>query len=349
MIDTYAPPIEVTTLERESCGWDEFVQGAAGASAYHEFRWKGILERTFGHRCHYLAAHAGGGLAGVLPLVEMKSVLFGHFLVSLPFVTYGGILARDAATQASLAAAAADLAVRLGAHHVELRQRMPVEVPWVSRRHKTAMVVRLPERIEDYWSDLSSRLRGKIRKAQRSGAAFTAHGAEGIAALYGVFARNMRDLGTPVYPLSFFRNIAESLPARSFAFVVRAGGRPAAAALGVLHGDELHLPWICSNYDYAKSHLNEFLYWSILEWAFLHGLRTVDLGRSTAGGGNYRFKQQWNPEEIPMHWYYWAPDGAPPPALSPDNPRFALAIRCWQKLPLAVANVLGPRVVRGIA
>lgn len=340
--------IEVRESGDSAPEWNDFIDASEGACVYHDFRWKDVIERTFGHKCHYLVARAGNRVTGVLPLVEMKSLAFGHFFVSLPFVTYGGMVAGSASAERCLAAAAAKLVMESGARHVEFRQRGWSAIPWEYRQHKAAMTVRLPGRIEDYWSKLSSRLRGKIRKAQRAGATFDVLGREGSEDFYSIFTRNMRDLGTPVYPRGFFHNTLDAFGSCGRVFMARVGNNPVAAAFGLRHGQEIQLPWICSNYQHAHNYVNEFLYWSILEWASANSIRTVDLGRSTIGGGNYRFKTQWMPEVQPLHWYYWAADGTTAPNVNPDNPQYALAIQCWQHMPLALANLLGPRIVRNI-
>jgi len=339
--------VEVTGLDGDTSGWRQFAACRPGVSIYHDPRWREVFQESFGHRCEYLTARREGRVTGVLPLVRLDTLLFGRFLVSLPFVTYGGLLAEDSASAAALAAAAVELARGCRARHIELRQREEAAIGWGCRDHKVSLAVRLPERIEQAWSALSSRLRGKVRKAERSGAAFAVAGAEGIPGFYAVFARNMRDLGTPVYPGRFFQSIARYFPGELRLFEVRREGRVAAAAFGLLYGEELQLPWICSDYRYSKDYLNEFLYWSVLEWAHGEGLRVVDFGRSTAGSGGHRFKLQWNPEERRLPWYYWSRNGAAPQA-DPQNPRYRLAIRCWRHLPLALANRLGPPIVRGL-
>ncbi len=337
---------QLVTLDHIEGLWRDFVATAPGACIYHDARWRDVIEEVFRHRCHYLAVLEDDRVAGVLPLVEMRSLLFGRFLVSLPFVTYGGIATEDGRARHALAEAAICLGRGLGARWIELRQRSPVGLEWPSRQHKIALVVPVAVGPAELWTKLSSRLRGKIRKAQRCGAAFEVDGAARISDFYRVFARNMRDLGTPVYPRRFFESIGRHFGQETRVFLVRRGANAVAAAFGLEDGERLQLPWICSDYRHAGDYVNEFLYWSILEWAAGRGYRHVDLGRSTVGSGNHRFKKQWNPVEIPLVWYHWTPEGDVLPQLSPENPRFRLAVRLWQKLPLPLANLFGPHLVR---
>jgi FemAB-related protein (PEP-CTERM system-associated) len=281
----------------------------------------------------------------------MRSALFGHFLVSLPFLNYGGILAETPEAERQLAAAAIELARRQGASHIELRQACPMSEPldgWTLRQHKAALTIPLAADPKAHWDGLSSRLRGKVRKAEKNDAVFTVGGKEDLAAFYSLYALNMRDLGTPVYTSAFFENVLGRGGQRAEILLVRRAGRSAAGAIALRQGARIELPWICQDYTESACNVNEFLYWKALEWACGQGAARLDLGRSTIDAGTYRFKLQWNPEVQTLYWYYWTMPGAPRPQLNPDNPKYALAARIWKKLPLGVANRLGPWIVRHI-
>lgn len=331
--------------------WRAYVDGAPGASLYHALEWREISQRSFGHRSWYLMVRDSDRVRGVLPVVEMQSTLFGHFFVSLPFLDYGGILADTPECEMALATAAAQLAVKRGARHIELRQPSVATgltgAGWTVRQHKAALVVALGADQEKIWSGLSSRLRGKIRKANKSGAMFSVEGSEALADFYRVFGLNMRNLGTPVYSPAFFQNILRSAKDAAI-LLVRHQGRAIAGAIALRHGDRIELPWICSDYAHASHQVNEFLYWNAITWGCRTGARELDLGRCSVDSGTYRFKEQWNPDIRPLFWYYWLASGDALPELSPSNPKYALAIRCWKHMPVALANRLGPWIVRNI-
>jgi serine/alanine adding enzyme len=341
---------EVQEVARGSSGesaWQQYVAQSGKASLYHDLAWRDILVDSFGHRDRYLMAVSGGQTRGVLPLIEMRSRMFGHFLVSLPFVNYGGVVADDGAAEAALAEGAAALAGN-GASHIELRQDREGASGWVLRQHKASLTMRLDVGEKAIWDGISSRLRGKVRKAEKNGVTFAITDASGVDDFYSVYSRNMRDLGTPVYSINFFRNVLRLWP--STILLARRNGNPVAAAIAV-HGKDgtrLELPWICMDYRESSNNVNEFLYWSMIAWACKQPARELDLGRSSVGAGTYKFKMQWNPEVRPLFWYYFTPQGNDLPHLHPDNPKYALAVRCWQKLPLAIANRLGPGIVRNI-
>lgn len=331
--------------------WRDYIGRRTDAALYHREHWRGILAESFGHRVRYLMARSHGRTCGVLPLFEMRSWLFGHFLVSLPFVNYGGILADSPEHADALASAAISLARATGARHVEIRQtgdQLALDPDrWQLRQHKAALVVELDEGVDALWAGLASRLRGKIRKAGKSGAVFSVNDAGALGDFHRVFALNMRNLGTPTHGPAFFDNVLRRQDGARLLLVHR-DGQPVAGALALRAGHRLELPWICSDYAHAGANVNEYLYWKAIEWAVETGARELDLGRSSFDAGTFRFKKQWNPAVRPLSWYYWLAAGDKLPELNPHNPRYALAVRCWKRLPVAVANMAGPAIVRNI-
>jgi len=344
--------MKITELEdKDNECWQEYVRQASQASFYHALGWREVIKNAFGHRPWYLVAREGAEICGALPMIEMRSAIFGHFLVSLPFFNYGGILAQTPEAEQLLAASAIELAHRQGASHIELRQTFPLSQHpdgWTVSQHKAALTVPLTAGPKLKWEALASRLRGKVRKAERNGAKFEVGGKEELAAFYSLYALNMRDLGTPVYGSAFFEGILDCDEQRADILLVRRAGRAAAGAIAVRRDGRIELPWICQNYSESRFNMNEFLYWKAIEWACDQGAMQLDLGRSTIDAGTYRFKLQWNPDVQTLHWYYWTRSGVALPRLNPDNPKYALAARIWKMLPLSVANRLGPLIVRNI-
>jgi len=327
--------------------WDAYVESHPGASLYHRHAFRGVFERAFRHRCHYLAATCAGRVCGVLPLVEFRSPLFGHFAVSLPFVNYGGVLAEHDDVAGALAERAIALAAERGWTHVELRhgaQRFP---QWPSRRHKVAMGRSLPDSEDALWADIDRKVRNLVRKAEKAGCSVEHGGPELVADFYRVFARNMRDLGTPVYSRRLFDEVVETLEDAARVFVVRVGGVPIAGAVTVSWRDRVEVPWASSLRVHSDKAPNMLLYWAMLRHAVQQGARRFDFGRSTPDEGTYHFKRQWGAEPQPQVWEYPGLAGAVPDH-SPKNPKFRLAIAAWQKLPVPVATWIGPHVVRNI-
>lgn len=334
--------------EQDRGFWDAYVDSAQDASQYHSWARGQSIEDTFGHQCYRLAAVDDGEIQGVLPLVMMRSRVFGSFLVSMPFASHGGIVARTSNARDALLAAAIELARDLRANRVELRQGASCDVPWPCTTAKVRMEVALPATAKDLWDRLSSRMRNKIRSARKNGLRAEWGGAESLGVFYPIFAENMRNHGTPVYPRRWFENFFLYGSGETWVLSVWDGGSPVGAGVVTAHRGTVEWPWCATLLDSRCKYSNAFLYWSLLAWAAENNYCRVDLGRCTPGGGTHKFKRLWGCEEMPLHWYHWLSKGACLPELRPESPRYRWATQLWRRLPLAVANRLGPRIVRSI-
>jgi serine/alanine adding enzyme len=342
-----AAPVVVSNADDEP-EWDAFVRAHPGASGYHLWRWRRVFESVFGHQAEYLIARRDNEIAGVLPLILFRSVLFGRFAVSMPFVNYGGVVANDAATARALLSRARSVAEGHRAAHVELRHQSRQFDDLPCKQHKVAMTLSLRPSVEEAWEGLDRKVRNQVRKAEKSGLSVECGGADLVAPFYRVFAENMRDLGTPVYPRRLFEEVLGQFGDLSRVFLVRHKNVPVAGGLAYRHGDVVEVPWASSIAAYLTMCPNNLLYWRIIEWAIGKGLRVLDFGRSTPEEGTYHFKRQWGAAPQPLFWEYALLKAGTVPDQSPKNPRFASAIRMWKHVPLAVANVVGPRIVRSI-
>ena len=331
--------------DRDSSEWDRSVTEHADASGYHVWAWRGVFERAFGHESIYLVARDGDRIAGVLPLVFIDSLVFGRSLTSLPFLNYGGIVADSQEAADKLLAAATEVARHRRCRHVELRHvgRRFSSLP--CKEHKVAMQLPLETGM---WQRLDRKVRNQIRKAQKSELTSEYGGVELLADFYQVFARNMRDLGTPVYGRRFFEEVLRSFPERTQIHVVRLRRVPVAAGITYRTGRGVEVPWASSVRDYSALCPNHLLYWSVIERAVADGCDVLDFGRSTPHEGTYKFKEQWGARPVPLHWEYALLNGAALPNASPTNPKFQLAIRMWKKLPVSIATRVGPSIVRAI-
>ncbi len=339
-------PVRVTT-EVSGPEWDRFVAAHPAATGNHLWGWRGIYEQAFGHRTEYLAARDGdGALAGVLPTVVFDSRFAGRFVVSLPFVNYGGVLASSAEAGRALLDEATCRASRHGATHVELRH-MLAQFPGLQvRRHKVSMTASLPATAEAAWEQLDKKVRNQVRKAEKAGVTVTSGGADLVDTFYRIFAHNMRDLGTPVYPRAWFAGLFAAFPDRTRVSVAWLDGRPVAAAVTFAHFGSLEIPSASSLREYRQTCANMLLYWHLMQRAIGEGFTRLDFGRSTPGESTFRFKEQWGAEPGPMNWEYRLLTRQDLPDRTPANQKLQLAIAAWKRLPLPVANTLGPLVVR---
>lgn len=327
--------------------WDPFVLAHPDASGYHLLAWRTLVRSVFGHHTYYLIAldHADA-VRGVLPLILTKSPLFGCFLTSLAFFNYGGVLADGDDAASLLLQKAGELAQEVGAAHIEIRQAKSVMIDWPVRSHKVSMRLALPDRYETLLKAFPSKLRSQIRRAQKESMDVRIGGEELVDDYYCVFARCMRDLGTPVYHRRLFEAIAITFPKEVRLCVVYLRNTPLAAGLVYGFRRILEIPWAASDKRYSRLAPNMLLYNSVLEYACREGFTEFDFGRSSMDSGTYRFKQQWGAQPHQLYWYYWLAGGRDIPQLNPDNRKFKAAIALWQHLPLPVANKLGPHIVK---
>lgn len=331
----------------EAAAWNEFVLSVPEATGYHLIEWRRVIEESFGHPTYYLTAKTpDGSVRGVLPMVLLASRIFGRFLVSLPFVNYGGLLADSTERREQLQEAAIKQAQALDAEHIELREQEVISSSWVSSPRKVSMRLMLPGSYEELWKGFPSKLRSQVRRAQKEGMVTRIGGSECLNDFYDVFSRCMRDLGTPVYGKDFFAKILDVFPKEACICLVAYEGKPVAA--GFLYGfrSTLEIPWAASDKRFNKLAPNMLLYSTVLDHACQQGFHVFDFGRSTPDSGTYRFKEQWGAKPKQLHWYYWLNTGRQMPQLNPQNPRYALAIRMWQCMPLWLTNALGPGIVK---
>ncbi|MGB7932688.1 MAG: FemAB family XrtA/PEP-CTERM system-associated protein [Gammaproteobacteria bacterium] len=340
--------ISVSLLTNEQHEWNDYVAGNPAASLYHRVEWQALIQKTFGHEGFYfLARRPDGDIAGILPLVRMKSRLFGDFLVSMPYFNYGGAIADEECIEDMLMQAANEQATKLGVSHIEYRDDIP-RTGLPVRTSKVNMILPLPRDEESLWEGFSSKLRSQIRRPQRETLETLCGSEEHLDDFYAVFSRNMRDLGTPVYAKVFFRNILHCFPRESRILVIRMKNRPVAAGFLIGHRDRLEIPWASSAREANPLGVNMYFYWKVLQYAVDNHYCYFDFGRSSTGSGTYRFKEQWGAQPKQLYWHYHLNENRELPTLNPENPKYFLAVNIWKRLPLILTNRLGPLIVRNL-
>lgn len=341
--------LSVQHYQGDGSEWDAFVASRPDGANYHRYGWREVLEKSFGHKTYYLAArNQENEIRGVLPYVHVKSVLFGSFLVSLPYFNYGGLLCADDDAVALLLNRSRNMLWETGASFVELRHLVNCGQGLATRQHKVSMILDLQEDEEEQWRVLDAKVRNQVRKAQKSGLGLVLGQRELLDDFYAVFCRNMRDLGTPVYGKEFFGNILDAFPDSTHVLAVRLGDRTIAAGIATLFRGTLEVPWAASVRDFRDLCPNNLLYWEAIRFAIGKKAARFDFGRSTPGEGTYRFKKQWGARPVQLYWQYLLGNGVGMPNINPSNPKFDLAVKVWRRLPLALTRVLGPPIVRCI-
>jgi FemAB-related protein (PEP-CTERM system-associated) len=326
--------------------WDRFVRAQAGWTHFHLIGWRDVVARVHGHHTPYLVARdERGAMRGILPLVRVSSPVFGRYLVSMPYVNYGGPLGEPTAV-AALSAYASAMARDDGAL-LELRSRwaLPIDLP-VSHRKITCVLDLPPAEPETLFRSLDANVRRRVRRAQKAGIT-VAFGAEQIDAFYAVYSLHMRDLGTPTQPRRLFAEIARAFPDDFEIACAYLQGKPIAVLAGPRWDSELEVTWASALVAYKELAANMLVYWALIERCVGLGLSRFNFGRCSPGSGTHRFKRQWGSVDEPL-WWYTAGSGARLTTPTPTDARFAWGPRLWKRLPERVATAVGPHVVRFI-
>lgn len=340
-------PIKILPFDTSIApAWDEYVRTNPSSSIYHLSCWKNIVESAFQHETYYFyALDESNNVCGVLPMVRLKSGIFGDFVVSVPYFNYGGALGEHIEVELALMSHASKNFAPMSVGHVEWRDIKKRE-GYPVRDDKVAMLLRLPNSPDDLWQQLGAKLRAQIKKPQKLNPDVVIGGRELLDEFYHVFSINMRDLGTPVYSRKFFFTILEQVPESARILIVRHQGRPVSAAFLLGFREGLEIPWASTIREANQLSMNMLLYWEVLSFAIRSGYKVFDFGRSTRDAGTYKFKAQWGAEPRQLYWHYWLKSGGDLPKLNPDNPKFKLAIAIWQRLPVWLTQLIGPPVVK---
>ena len=326
--------------------WDVFVKDAPQATFFHRAAWRRIIEQELGHRCHYLYAERDGVITGVLPLAEIRSRLFGHSLISTPLCVYGGIVARDADSEARLTHAATALADELRVDYLELRDRELRHAEWPVKDLYVSFRKAIDPDHDKNLKAIPRKQRAMIRKG--IAADLQARHDGSMADFYRVYAESVRNLGTPVLSRKYFEKLKQTFGEDCEITIVTHQGQPVAAVMSLYFRDEVHPYYggsVASGRDLAA---NDFMYWSVMQRAVERGARLFDFGRSKQDTGSYNFKKHWGFEPQPLPYAYHLVRAKEVPNLSPTNSKYRLFIKAWQRLPLSVSCALGPWLARDL-
>lgn len=328
--------------------WNAFVHTSPRASFYHRAEWRGINERNFGHQTAYLAAVDGTRFVGVLPMVRLKSLLFGTVACSMPFVNYGGPCGESDVIEQLLLEAAARVADEWHVSYVEVRSQRYLGDLYPSSDHKVSMTIALEADPETVMGRLKREQRAEIRRAYKNG--FVAKfGPELIDDFYEVLSDSWRELGTPIYRIDYLKSILAAFPhATRLCVVYDASGRPAAGAFDGLHNGTVEGMWLGMRSEYRRQLVGYVLYWELIKHACELAYQRFHLGRSSKDSGGEQFKKKWNADAMQLYWTYILRTRKGVPSLNPDNPKFRLAIKIWQNLPLGMTQTIGPLISRSI-
>ncbi|MDR3299069.1 MAG: FemAB family PEP-CTERM system-associated protein [Candidatus Accumulibacter sp.] len=346
-----ALPLTVKRLEpgdrHATRRWDDFVFACPEATFFHRAGWQGIVSDVFRHPPHFLYAERGGAIEGVLPLAQVKSLLFGNALVSLPFAVYGGVAANSEAAAQALENAAQAIASALRVDHLELRNFNRRHADWPTQDLYVCFRKAIAPEIEANMLAIPRKQRAMVRKGIKNGLRSEIDG--DVERFFPLYADNVLRHGTPAMPKRYFQKLLEVFGRDCEVLTVtNAQGRAISSVLNFYFRDEI-LPYYAGD-DVAARDLagNDFKYWELMRRSCERGVKVFDYGRSKQGTGSYAFKKNWGFEPRPLYYEYCLYRRNAIPQNNPSNAKFKLFIAAWRRLPVGVANWLGPFIVRNL-
>ena len=305
-----------------------------------------MIEDALGHRTHFLLAECDGAVAGVLPLAEIDSRLFGHSLGSLPFCAYGGIVADHPAAWRALDAAAQDLATRLGVGALEYRNRAAQHADWPRQDLYVTFRKAIAPEIEANMNAIPRKQRAMVRKGIKAG--LVGEIDADTTRFFRAYSESVHRLGTPVFSRRFFRRLKDEFGDDCEVLTVTLDGKVISSVMSFYFRDEV-LPYYGGGVREARALAgNDFMYWDLMRRACERGFRVFDFGRSKRGTGSFDFKKNWGFEPAPLHYEYFLVADTRVPEINPLNPKYRLLIQAWKRLPLPLANLIGPHIVKNL-
>ena len=337
----------------DAAAWDAFVTAHPDGTFFHLANWQTVIARAFGHATHYALAETDGAITGVLPLAQVKTALFGNSLISVPFCVHGGPLASDSASFQALVAHAAALMDRLAVPVMEFRFRDAPPADWLDeaqwpQRSDLYVLFRKAITASDdaNLKAIPRKQRAMVRKGIDAG--LRSELDDDVTRLHAIYAESVRNLGTPVFSKRFFAILMEEFAGQIDIVTIVDGQTPIASVMNFYFRNEV-LPYYGGGRAVARERYgNDFMYWEVMRRAAAKGCTLFDFGRSKLGTGAMAFKKNWGFTPAPMQYRFRLAPGQSIPDNNPLNPKFALFIAAWKRLPIPIANLIGPHIVRGL-
>lgn len=340
-------PLTIETLSSQRCEhWDAFVDAHPQSTFFHRSGWKRVIEEAFGHRTFFLSAREGEKVVGVLPLAEVKSLLFGHSLISTPFCVYGGIVARDQEVEALLRKHACELAEDLKVDSLELRNLQSSNVDWPRKSLYVTFRREIPQDPDAVLGSIPNKQRAVVRKGIKAG--LTAGEGWHGRRMFNVYAESVRNLGTPVFTPHYFDILRDEFGDDCRSLLIQHNGIDVAGVLSFYFKDQV-LPYYAGSTAASRDlYAHGFMYWALMKNASEQGVNLFDFGRSKVDTGSYSFKKNWGFKPEPLDYQYHLVKSSEVPDVNPLNPKYQLFIKAWRNLPLVVANRFGPLLARSL-
>ena len=352
LFDTPQMTVERVALDdpAQVAAIDAWIMARADSTPFHRPAWISAIEKATGQRAIMLVVRdSAGAIAGALPLTAMRSLLFGKALVSSGFAVDGGILADDATVAKALADAAWGIAREQGCASAELRGGDAPEGWTVKADAYLGFSGPILADDEAQLLAIPRKHRAEVRKGLDNGLTFETGSGRRLRAIhYKLYCDSVHRLGTPVFPRALFEAVLDAFGEDADIALVTKDGRPMSSVVSLYHGGAVMPYWQGSVVDARNARSNEYLYFRLMTHARQRGLSTFDFGRSKVGTGTAAYKKNWGFESVPLGYAMRAAEGQAPRDVNPLSPQYRRKVEMWKKLPLPVANLIGPWLARGL-
>lgn len=326
--------------DKDAKNWDDYVQNHSEGTFFHLSAWQTVFKKSFGFKCHYLIAKQEDKIVGLLPLTEQRSWLFGHSLVSSPFCVYGGVIADSDSIKKELEQAACQLADNLQVDYLELRYKSKQSNDFHEKSAHSYFVMPLFETDEENLLSVKKKQRAVIRHSMKNGLETEVN--QDINDFYAIYSESVRNLGTPVFSKKYMDTLKEVFPNNLDILTVKSDGKTVSSVLNFYYKDQVLPYYGGGTYDARRLKSNDHMYYKLMCHAANKDCTSFDFGRSKNDSGAYKYKSTWGIEAQPLYYYYYLVKAKSVPNLSPNNPKYQLFIKAWQKLPVSLSQWIGP-------
>ncbi len=328
--------------------WDNYTLSHPSGTIFHLTAWKNTIEKTFNHKSTYLIAESQNKIYGIFPIFEIKSLVFGHSFISIPFAEIGGPLTDSPEIEQALIKKASKITKSQNAQYLEIRNRN--KIPGLETK---SLYYNFRKQItSDHDENLKAiprKSRAMVRNAMKKGLV-SETGHHLLPEFYKILALNYHRLGTPIFPKKFFKNFLSEYKENANILLVKTRENQLAAAVLFFTFKNQMIPYYAgSNFTFRHLGPNDFMYWELMKLAVEKNCTIFDYGRSKQGTGSFSFKKHWGFIPQPLAYQYYLANASELPNLSPANPKYKKKIQMWQKMPHTLTKLLGPLIARNLA
>lgn len=328
--------------ENDEGSWDKYISNSNVSTFYHQIGWRNVVQKTYGHKPIYLVAKENNEINGILPLFLMNSKIFGKKLVSLPFAPYGGVIADSNTIEKMLIEEAKKITKNLNANYVEFRQFEIKDLELVTNHTYVTSILKIDTNPEILWTQFRKNIRRYIKKSEAENLEIILN-SKNIREFYDLYSQSMHSLGTPPHNHLFFKNLLNEFPEFINIVIVKHENNPIAAVFLLYFKDTMIYGWGASLKKYLNLSPNYLLFWEIIKYGAINGFNFFDFGRSQPNTGVYFFKEGWGAEPKTLFYQYFS-EKQRIVDTSQSNPKRQIFAKVWRKIPLPIANILGPEI-----